>query len=42
MSGLRRPSSAGPQLEKVVIESSFEFSAPTAMWFLAQAGGAVR
>jgi hypothetical protein len=41
MSGFMRPSSVGPQLEKDVIESSFEFSAPTVMWFLAVAGGAV-
>ncbi len=41
MSGLRRPSSVGPQLVKLVWESSLEFSAPTVMWFLAQAGGAV-
>ena len=40
-SGLSRPSSAGPQLEKYVIESSFELSAPTVMWFFAHAGGAV-
>ena len=37
-----RPSSVGPQLENDVIESSFEFNAPTVMWFFAQAGGAVR
>ena len=40
MSGFRRPSSHGPQLENVVIESSFELSAPTVMWFFAVAGGA--
>ena len=40
-SGLIRPSSVGPQLEKLVIESSLEFNAPTVMWFLAHAGGAV-
>ena len=38
---MMRPSSEGPQLVKEVIESSFEFVAPTVMWFLAQAGGAV-
>jgi len=41
MSGRRRPSSVGPHELKLVIESSLELSAPTAMWFLAVAGGAV-
>ena len=41
MSGLIRPSSAGPQLVNEVMESSSEFEAPTEMWFFAQAGGAV-
>ncbi len=41
MSGLMRPSSAGPQLVNDVIESSLEFVAPTVMWFFAHAGGAV-
>jgi hypothetical protein len=41
MSGFIRSSSHGPQLVKYVTESSFEFNAPTVMWFFPQAGGAV-
>ena len=39
ISGFRRPSSSGPQLLKVVIESSSELVAPTARIFLAVGGG---
>ena len=38
MSGLRRPSSVGPRLEKVVIELLSELMAPTTMEFFAVAG----
>ena len=41
MSGLSRPSSVGPQLEKKVMVSLLEFKAPTAMKFLAAPGGAM-
>jgi hypothetical protein len=36
-----RPASSGPHEVKLVTESSFEFSAPTVMWFFAFPGGAV-
>ena len=39
--GLSRPSSVGPHPLKSVMESSLELRAPTVMWFLAVAGGAV-
>jgi len=41
ISGFMRPSSVGPQLLNDVIESSSELTAPTQMWFLAPAGGAL-
>ena len=39
--GFMRPSSQGPQLEKLVIDPPSELSAPTWIGFLAHEGGAV-